>query len=347
MLKKAKGLLVGLLMGLLVVNTLVFAPVTGAAGPYVFKLALTDSPELKIGKVSLVHHSYAAMMTFKTYVEKATKGRMKVELYPYGRLGDVKSNLEQILAGSLQGATPPDGNLAAFYKNVQVLSIPYLFSSREQAYSIIDGKFGKDLFNDMAKKSGLRVLSVFENGGFRSFTNNKRLIKTADDMKGLKFRVMDIPVHMEMVKALGATPTPIAWMELYSALQTGVVDGQENSALTIIAGSLQEVQKYYTLDNHLMGTAVIVTSERWMKSLPKDIQAAMVKGGIEAQKAARETVLENEKEAYDFLKNAGVTIYAPTAAEMKTFKRAQEPCIKWLKNNVDPKLVDQVLKLAK
>jgi TRAP-type C4-dicarboxylate transport system substrate-binding protein len=158
MLKKAKGLLVGLLMGLLVVNTLVFAPVTGAAGPYVFKLALTDSPELKIGKVSLVHHSYAAMMTFKTYVEKATKGRMKVELYPYGRLGDVKSNLEQILAGSLQGATPPDGNLAAFYKNVQVLSIPYLFSSREQAYSIIDGKFGKDLFNDMAKKSGLRVL---------------------------------------------------------------------------------------------------------------------------------------------------------------------------------------------
>jgi tripartite ATP-independent transporter DctP family solute receptor len=347
MYKKVRGLFIMLLIGLTVVNMFVFTPAIGAAGSYVFKLALTDSPELKIGKISLVHHSYAAMMTFKTYVEKATKGRMKVELYPYGRLGDCKSNLEQILAGSLQGATPPDGNLAAFYKNIQVFSIPYLFSSREQAYSIIDGKFGKKLFENMAKKSGLRVLSVFENGGFRSFTNNKRLVKTADDMKGLKFRVMDIPVHMEMVKALGATPTPIAWMELYSALQTGVVDGQENSALTIIAGSLQEVQKYYTLDNHLMGTAVIVTSERWMRSLPKDIQTAMVKGGIEAQKAARETVLENEKEAYDFLQKSGMTIYTPTVEEMKTFKRAQEPCIKWLRNNIDPQLVDEVLKLTK
>jgi tripartite ATP-independent transporter DctP family solute receptor len=348
MLKKGKELFIGLLVALLAVNLFAFTPTIGAAGPkYVFKLALTDGPELKVGKTSLVHHSYAGMVAFKSYVEKATKGQMKVELYPYGRLGDCKSNLEQILAGSLQGATPPDGNLAAFYKNIQVFSIPYLFSSREQAYSVIDGKFGKDLFNDMAKKSGLRVLSVFENGGFRSFSNNKRLIKTADDMKGLKFRVMDIPVHMEMVKALGATPTPVAWMELYSALQTGVVDGQENSALTIIAGSLQEVQKYYTLDNHLMGTAVIVTSERWMKSLPKSIQRAMVKGGIEAQKAAREAVQNNEKEAYSFLKKAGMTIYTPTAEEMKTFKRAQAPCIKWLKKNIDPKLVDQVLKLTK
>lgn len=347
MLKKARGLVVCLLIALMAVNMFAFTPTIGAADSYIFKLALTDSPELKIGKTSLVHHSYAAMMAFKTYVEKATKGQMQVELYPYGRLGDCKSNLEQILTGALQGATPPDGNLAAFYKNIQVFSIPYLFSSREQAYSIIDGKFGKDLFNDMAKKSGLRVLSIFENGGFRSFTNNKRLIKTADDMKGLKFRVMDIPVHMEMVKALGATPTPIAWMELYSALQTGVVDGQENSALTIIAGSLQEVQKYYTLDNHLMGTAVIVTSERWMKSLPKSIQTAMIKGGIEAQKAARETVLNNEKEALEFLKKAGVTIYTPTPAEMQTFKRAQEPCIKWLKNNIDPQLVDKILQLTK
>jgi tripartite ATP-independent transporter DctP family solute receptor len=345
--QKVKGLLIGLLIGLMVVNLGVFSPSVGAAGHYVFKLALTDSPELKVGDVSLVHHSYAAMVAFKTYVEKATKGRMKVELYPYGRLGDCKSNLEQILAGTLQGATPPDGNLASFYKNIQVFSIPYLFSSREQAYKIIDGKFGKNLFDDMAKKSGLRVLSIFENGGFRSFSNNKRVIRTAADMKGLKFRVMDIPVHMEMVKALGATPTPVAWMELYSALQTGVVDGQENSALTIIAGSLQEVQKYYTLDNHFMGTAVIVTSERWMKSLPKNIQRAMVKGGIVAEKAARETVLANEKEALAFLKKSGMTIYTPTPAEMKTFKRAQAPCIKWLKKNIDPQLVDQVMKLAK
>lgn len=342
--KSAKTLLVVLLLlaGLSVVSLNIFAE-----GPIVFKLALTDAPNLKVGNDQLVHHSYAAMVAFKMSVEKATKGRMRVDLYPYGRLGDVNSNLQQILAGTLQGATPPDGSLAPFYKNIQVLSIPYLFTSREQAYSIIDGKFGKNLFADMAKTSDLRVLTVFENGGFRSFTNNKRVIKTADDMKGLKIRTMDIPVHMEMVKALGASPTPVAWMELYSALQTGVVDGQENSALTIIAGSLQEVQKYYTLDNHFMGTAFIITSERWMKSLPKDIQAAMVKAGLEASAAARATVLQNESAALDFLRKSGVNIYTPTPEEMKTFKRAQEPCIKWLKANIDPKLVDEVVALAK
>ncbi len=336
------------LCGLLLLSTIsVIAPSLFAEGPIVFKLALTDAPNLKVGNDQLVHHSYAAMVAFKMSVEKATKGRMKVDLYPYGRLGDVNSNLQQILAGTLQGATPPDGSLAPFYKNIQVLSIPYLFTSREQAYKIIDGKFGKNLFEDMARKSGLRVLSVFENGGFRSFTNNKRMVKTADDMKGLKIRTMDIPVHMEMVKALGASPTPVAWMELYSALQTGVVDGQENSALTIIAGSLQEVQKYYTLDNHFMGTAYIITSEPWMRSLPRDIQNAMIKAGQEASAAARATVLQNEAAALDFLRKAGMQIYQPTPEEMKTFKRAQEPCIKWLKENIDPKLVDEVMALAK
>jgi TRAP-type C4-dicarboxylate transport system substrate-binding protein len=167
-------------------------------------------------------------------------------------------------------------------------------------------------------------------------------------MKGLKMRTMDIPVHMEMVKALGAAPTPVAWMELYSALQTGVVDGQENSAGMMVIGSIQEVQKYYTLDKHIMSLSFIVVSERYLKSLPKNIRTALVKAGIKAQQAGRDTAGQNESLALEYIKKS-CTVYNPTPAERDTFrKRAQAPCIKWLKAHIDhPQWVDELLKLSK
>lgn len=200
----------------------------------------------------------------------------------------------------------------------------------------------------MAKVSGLRVLAIYDNGGFRSFSNNKKPIKTAADMKGLKIRTMTIPVHMEMVKALGASPTPIAWLELYNALQTGVVDGQENSAATILGGSLQEVQKYYTLDEHFLGSAMIVTSEKWLKSLPPDLQTAIIQAGKIAEYAARGTSRANDSLALEALQKAGVQIYYPTSAEIATFKAAsQQPVIDWLKKNINPSTVDTVLSALK
>jgi len=294
-----------------------------------------------------MHHSYAGMVAFKGALEKFSEGKIKVELYPSGRLGDANENLQAILTGRLEGATPADGALASFYKNVQIFAIPYLFDDPLRAYSVWDGTFGQKIWEDMAKESGLRVLSVFDNGGFRSFSNNKKVIKTAGDMKGLKIRTMTIPVHMEMVKALGAAPTPINWLELYNALQTGVVDGQENSAATILGGSLQEVQKYYTLDEHLLGMAFIVTSEKWLKSLPQNLQDAIIKAGKIAQIAARGASRTNDSLALEAVKNAGVDIYIPTKEEIDTFRKAsQKPVIDWLKENFDPKLIDELLSVA-
>ncbi len=196
----------------------------------------------------------------------------------------------------------------------------------------------------MAKTAGLRVLAIYDNGGFRSFSNNRRPIRTAADMRGLKLRTMTIPVHMEMVKALGASPTPIAWLELYNALQTGVVDGQENSAATILGGSLQEVQKYYTLDEHLMGSAMIVTSEKWFRSLPADLQTAILEAGKIAEYAARGTSRANDSLALEAVQKAGVQIYYPNAAEKATFKAAaQQPVIDWMKKNINPATVDRIL----
>ncbi|MFA5852704.1 MAG: TRAP transporter substrate-binding protein DctP, partial [Spirochaetales bacterium] len=188
----------------LVVAVLLLSTASGlfAQQPIVFKLAFTDPPFLKIGDLQVMHHSYAGMVAFKGALEKLSSGRIVVENYPYGRLGDANENMQQIFSGTLQGATPADGAVAPFYKDIQVFSIPYAFDSALDAYKLWDGPVGKAFFDDMAKTSGLRVLAIYDNGGFRSFSNNKKVIKTAADMKGLKLRTMTIPVHMEMVKAL-------------------------------------------------------------------------------------------------------------------------------------------------
>lgn len=317
-----------------------------AAEPEVVKIAFTDPPTLNIGEMTIYHPSYAAMLAFKGGFEKYTAGRYVVELYPYGTLGDAASNLEQMLSGTLHGGTPADGALAPFYKNIQVFSIPYLFDSALTAYDILDGEFGQKLVEDMAKTSGLRIIASYDNGGYRNFSNSKRQVKNADDMKGLKIRTMDIPVHMEIVKALGASPTPIAFLELYSALQTKVVDGQENSAITMLGASLQEVQPHVTLDGHLLGLAFLTISEDWFQSLSKEDQEACLKAGREASFAARGTVRYAESFAIDTLKTQGVTVYSPTAEEMETFKIAQEPAIKWLKDNIDASFVEELLVLV-
>lgn len=317
-----------------------------AEDPEIVKITFTDAPTLNIGEMVIYHPSYAAMLAFKGAFEKYTSGRYKVELYPYGSLGDAASNLEQILSGTLQGATPADGAVAPFYKNIQVLSIPYLFDTPLTAYDVLDGSFGAKLFDDMAKTTGFRVISAYDNGGYRNFSTSKNAIKTAEDMDNLKIRTMDISSHMEIVKALGASPTPVAFLELYSALQTGVVDGQENSAITMLGASLQEVQSHVVTDGHLLGIAFLVVGEDWFQSLSAEDKGACLKAGREAAIAARGTVRYAESLALDTLRSEGVNVYSPTSEELETFKVAQEPVIEWLRENIDASLVDELLDLV-
>lgn len=315
-----------------------------ASEPYVMKIAFTDGAMTRIGSVEVPHPSYAAMLAFKNSIEKASSGRIKAELYPGGVLGDAQSNLEQMLVGLLQGGTPADGALAPFYANIQVFSVPYLFKDALQAYDLLDSPLVQEIFEDMAAKSRLRIIASYDNGGFRNFTNSKREVRSAKDLQGLKIRTMDIPAHMEMVKALGAAPTPIAFLELYSSLQSGVVDGQENSAITTFSASLQEVQKYGTLDGHLLGLAFLTISEDFFQSLPVDLQAMVLRSGREASIGARGMVRACESIAISALSENGVSIYSPTTEELNTFKVAQDPVLEFLRNTVNNDYLDRVLK---
>lgn len=291
------------------------------------------------------HPAWAGLLKMEKYIETQSDGRIDVQLFPGGQLGKGQAMLEQVKAGVIEMSYANDGNINQVYPDLQIFSIPYLFAGRDSAYAVLDGKVGQTLMKNMAKSTGLRVFAWSENGGFRHFSNNVRPIKVPADMAGLKFRVQNIPLHLEMVKSLGASPTPIAWKELYTALQTGVVDGQENPVNTFRIPRLEEVQKYMILDGHVYAIAAAVFNDKWVNKLPADLRKTVRQGAIVGQQETRAVIKTYETESLAYLKNYGVQIHTPTSAEKEKFRAATKaPAVAWLKDNVaKPKLVDKVL----
>ena len=311
----------------------------------------------KVIKMTLAHadisdphqNMQAAALAFKNYVETESGGKIQVTISPGAALGSTASLQEMTMSGEIEAsASHTEGTIAIVYPNIQVISIPYLFDSLDQALEVFRGDFGKKLFEDMREKTGLRIIGIWDNGGFRSFTNSKRLVKTPDDMKGLKIRTMDIPAHMEIVRSLGAHPTPISWNELYTALQTGVVDGQENAIPAIIAGSLYEVQKYMVMDGHVYTQLHIMVNDDWFNGLPAEYQKIILQGGEKAGNTGQlytrvyRDIGKNSLTQY-------MDIYYPTMEEKQMFRdKAQAPVLKFIRNVVDDeKWVDEVLEAAK
>lgn len=294
---------------------------------------------------------HSSALAFKGYVETVSEGKITVKLAPGGQLGDSAEMPKQIQMGAIEGSmSMAEGHIAPYYKGIQVLAIPYLFVSVDHAlYTLdVDRPFGKKLWADLENKTGLKVLTIWDNGGFRCFTNNKRPIHTPDDMKGLKIRTMQIPAHMEMVKALGANPTPIAWTELYNALQLNVVDGQENAVPTIDLGHINEVQKYLTLDRHVYSNHIFPVNKKWFEGLPPVYQLIIQQGALEATQTARMmTRIQRETLLAKFRKQ-GMEIYDPSPQELAMFReRAQEPVLKFIRKDVGDQLVDELLQASK
>lgn len=326
-------LLAALLAGGLCFGAVVSAP----AAEYTMKLAHSN-PEKDYS------HLHSPLVVFKNEVERRTGGHVKVIIYPNGTLGTQKAMLEQLIRGVIQAVSISEGGVAPFYPDIAALSIPYLFKEPDIAYEVLDGPLGDWFKEDMAKKVGIRPLAWGEDGGFRHFTDSKRMIKNPADMRGMKIRTMPVPAHLEMVKALGASPTPVSWSELYTALQTAVADGQENPIANIRIARLDEVQKYLTLDGHLYSVVAIFVNEKWFQSLPPEYRQAILRSARIAAQVTRYLSRVNENIDLDYLRSKGMQVYAPTAEEKAQFQEAtREPVLRVLKENVDSALVDRVL----
>jgi TRAP-type transport system periplasmic protein len=313
--------------------------VTGAGAAEVVRWAADDL-------IDWNNYVYGPARYLAKSIEEATNGEMKLELHGGAVLGKGKSIVEQCQAGVLEFTETAEGIFSVFYPNIQVLAIPYLFRSHDIAYEVLDGWFGQEMREDIRKKTGLRFITWAENGGFRNFTTSKKKVKSPADMKGLKIRTMSIPAHMAMVKALGANPIPVAWTELYTALQTGVADGQENAIPTIMLGKLEEVQKYVVLDGHVYSMQIHMVNDKWFSKQDKTLQDAILSAGRVMDVMTRGICRTAELNGTKYLKEKGLELYKPTPEEYNQFKSlAQKPVIEWLRaqENIDSKWVDKVL----
>lgn len=265
-------------------------------------------------------HSWGrAAAFFKEELEKSTGGRIVVEVHHSGALGKVRETMEMVGMGTLEVA---NGGVAHLQRSVTELGItvlPSLWKDEQRVYEVMDGPLGKELEKRMWA-AGYHNLS-FMGMGFRHVTNNRRPILSVEDMKGLKIRTLPTPVHIAFFKAIGASPTPMDWTEVFEALRTGVIDAQENPPAVIYSAKIYEVQKFYSLTSHVYEVGTIVMSKISYEKLPKDLQLAV-------NSAARKTTvwqrMENTKDNQKYLKElekTGIKINTIPDEEMKKFRK--------------------------
>lgn len=275
------------------------------------------------------HHDGA--LYFKKLVEEGSNGEIAVKIYPSQLLGTGLQMCEMVQAGALEVLAIPTSNMQVLQPALQLIDLPFLFPNWEVLHRIIDGELGEAIYKPLANKNIVGI--SFMSSGFKQFTGNFP-IHTPDDFKGRKIRVMPAPVIREQFKALGASPVPIDFHELYNALQQGVVDGQENPLTTIVTMKFYEVQKYMTLSSHAFIAYVFVASKSFYDSLPAKYQTLVRESIRKSGPHQRQLVREREKGFLETIKKAGVKVIELKPEERQAFQKAVEPVYDWFNKNV-------------
>jgi tripartite ATP-independent transporter DctP family solute receptor len=258
--------------------------------------------------ISIAQNSHygVAIDTFAREVEKRTNGRYKVQNFYSGALGAERESIEAIQLGTLDLTMTSTGPVPNFVPEVAILDIPFLFRDYNHARSTLDGPIGQDLLGKFPSK-GIVALAWGENG-FRHMTNSKRAVNAPDDVKGLKMRTMENPIHIQAYKAFGIIPTPMAFPEVFTALQQGTVDGQENPLSVITAAKFEQVQKYLSLTGHVYSPALLLMNKAAWDKLPAADKQAFAEAAKEAVKANRARVDDDEKKAVTDLRSKGMNV---------------------------------------
>lgn len=267
--------------------------------------SLLAETTIRIGHVLADTHSWhQAAQGFATEVAEKTDGRVKVEVFAGGQLGNEKDMIEGLQFGAVQGGVIGGGSFQSIEPKLGIIEMPYAWANREQAFAALDGELGTHLAGLLEPK-GIKVLAWWENG-YRNVTNSKKPIVTPADLAGLKIRVTPDKVRLATFEALGAQPAPLAFGELYSALQQGVFDAQENPLAIIQSSSFFEVQKYVSMTQHVWGSAaLVVSSQVWNQISPED-QAVVQAAAIEWGQKQRQMVADGDAEMVEKLKAEGM-----------------------------------------
>lgn len=282
------------------------------------------------------HFEYVGMKMFESYVEKATENSIDVKIFANNQLGTDQEALEGIKQNIIQMNLPDPAVLANIVKEFNILSLPFIFPSEEVANKVVDGEWGKELSSKL-KAAGYVGLG-YGNFGFRHVSNNTRPIKTVADLKGLKLRTMQNSSHLDAFRALGANPTPMAFSELFSSLQQGVVDGQENPYTNIYSQRLYEVQKYISNTGHVYSWVVFVVGQKFYNSLSTTEQEALNEGARIAINHMRASVHKQDKESLQKMIDAGIQ-YSELSPEAKAeMLKLVTPVVKKYADEINPEL---------
>jgi len=285
-----------------------FVPIAAAAVLMAIPFAPAAAQETMKMNISISQNSHygVAIDAFAKEVEKNTNGRYKIQNFYSGALGAERESIEAVQLDTLDLTMTSTGPVPNFVPEVAILDIPFLFKDYAHARATLDGPIGQEMLGKFPAKN-IQALAWGENG-FRHMTNNKRSVNVPDDLKGLKMRTMENPVHMQAYKAFGIIPTPMAFTEVFTALQQGTVDGQENPLSVISAAKLDQVQKYITLTGHVYSPALILMNKaKWDKLSAADKQA-FTAAAKEAVKANRARIDEDERRVVAELKQHGMTV---------------------------------------
>jgi tripartite ATP-independent transporter DctP family solute receptor len=287
---------------------------------------------------------FQSMKFFKELVEKNSDGKIKVDLYHSSQLGDDREMMEALQMGTQEMTCPSTAPIAPFVNGFKVFDLPFLFPTYEAADYVLDGPVGQDLLNQLPE-IGLIGLAYWENG-YRQLTNSKRAVATPEDCKGLKVRTMENPIHLAAWKALGANPTPMAFGELFSAMQQKVVDGQENPWGTIYLQNFPEVQDYSTDTGHVYSPFVLLMSKKFWDKLPEDLQKVVKEAAMEAKDHNRKLNREMNAKYLDELKKV-MTVTILTPEQKAAFQEAVQPVYDQFADEIGPDLIKAVQKNVK
>ena len=282
---------------------------------------------------------YDGLVVFKDYVEKASNGEIEVELYIGTQLcGNGAECLQGIADGSIDIYISTSGGAAGIFPYVQVLDLPYLMADDRVAEMVLRSDFIDFLREKMLADSGgmIRLMTIGNTGGWRNFANTQHTVRTPEDLEGMKIRTVVADLPQEVVKAMGASPTPIPWPELFTSFQTGVVEGSKNGITDIMNMKFPDAGlQYLTLDGHAyMGALWYMNNQRFM-GMPEELRRVIVDGFYRLQQATFASPKRKAIPAYDAFQEAGGEIYVPTPDEKQAFAEAAQPVYQWFQDNVD------------
>ena len=294
---------------------------------------------MKVAGSGVDNHTDYMLNLFEELVEERSDGRIQVDYFPNLQLGSIREYYEACQRGQVQMAEGGSVIMSNFTSKLDFMSLPMLFDNREAVQEFMNGEVGQQLVLDIAEETNLYLLMMCENG-FQALSNNRREVHTPEDMSGLKIRTQENPILLQIYKTLGADPTPLAYSELFTALQQGTVDGQVNPAVVMGTTNIWEVQKYVSDTNLMYDMISVAINYDFFKNLPQDLQDVVVECGREACQA------ELEYCAADYLgtlEENGMTVTRLTDAERAVFKEAVQPVYDWFRAEYNEPNLDKYL----